>query len=189
MEQLTHSTTGLEIPRGQLQPLSIACTEAGRHKHHPRMQAEPWKGTHFLSPFSLGLAVIGCGRLPAHSLPCASTALLASKMRDGAKSPPLVFHLLPRGAAGLAAGFPVPGIPHVGLAALGKPGSGTPAVCYPAAMFQLAMLRPQMGAPNSFLAKAAGKTSEVWVFRLRGLSYLTAKGDSHFFPYSYIPLD
>lgn len=146
------------------------------------MEKEPWKGTHFLSPFPPGLAVIGCGRLPAHSLPCASTALLASKMRDGAKSPPLLFHLLPRGAASLAASFPVPGIPHVGLAAPGKPGSGTPAVCYHAAVFQLATLWPHMGAPNSFLAKAAGKTSEVWVFRLRGLSYLTAKGIHVSFP-------
>lgn len=39
-----------------------------------------------------------------------------------------------------------------------------------------------MGAPNSFLAKAAGKTSEVWVFRLGGLSYLTAKGIQVSFP-------
>lgn len=151
----------------------MACTEAGRHKRHPRMRAEPWKGTHLLSPFPPGLGVIGCSRLPAHSLPCASAALLASKPRDRAKSPPLPPCSLPRGAAGLAAGFPVPGTPRVGLAALGKPGSGTPpAVCYPAAVFQLAMLRPQTRAPNGFLAKAAGKTSEVWVFRL-GVSHIS----------------
>lgn len=124
-------------------------------------------------PFPPRLGVIGCGRLPAHSLPCASAALLASKPRDGAKSPPLPSHLLPRGAAGLAAGFPVPGTPRAGLAAPGKPGSGTPsAVCYPAAAFQLAALRPRTGAPKGFLAQAAGNTLEVWVFRL-GVSHVS----------------
>ena len=173
MERLTRSTIGPEIPRGQLEPLSIACAEAGRHKRCPRMQAEPWKGTNLLSPFPPGLGVIGCGCLPAHSLPCASAALLASKPRDGAKSPPLPSSSLPREAAGLAAGFPVPGTPRAGLAAPGKLGSGTPpAVCYPAAAFQLAALRPQTGAPKGFLAKAEGKTSEVWVFRL-GVSHIS----------------
>lgn len=108
-----------------------------------------------------------------------------AKPRDGAKSPPLSSRWLPRGAAGLAVGFPMPGTRRAGLAVTGKPGPGTPpAVCYPTAAFQLATLRPRTGAPNGFLAKAAGKASEVWVFRL-GISHnLTAKGIHISFPIS-----
>lgn len=121
-----------------------------------------------LLPFCPGLGVIGCGRLPAHSLPCDSTAILASKQTDGAKSPPLLSHSLLRGTACLAAGFPMPGTLHAGLAApgwqhragsarlavQGKPGSGTPpAACYPAGMFQLA--RP--GLLTAFWQRTQGR--------------------------------
>lgn len=153
-----------------------------------RMKAKPWKGTHLLCPSPPRLGVAGCGRLPAHSLPCASAALLAREPRDGAKSPPLPSRSLPRGAR-LGRRPPRAWHPAGGAGSGGPAGSGTPpAICHPAAELQLATLRPQAGDPNGFLAKAAGKISEVWLFGL-GVFHISLSKDSPFFPYFYISLE
>lgn len=112
------------------------------------MQAELWKGTHLLCPSPPRLGGTGCRRLPAHSLPCASAALLASKPRDRAKSPPPPSRSLPRGAAGLAAGFPAPGILHAGLAAAGQPGRE---LLLPSATLQLSSSWPHSGLSRGLL--------------------------------------
>lgn len=105
-----------------------------------RMQAEPWKGTHLFCPSPPRLGVAGCGRLPAHSLPCASAALLAGEPRDGAKSPPLPSRSLPRGAR---FGRRPPRAWHPA----GGAGSDGNSSCHlpPCPQLQLATLRPQPG--------------------------------------------
>lgn len=143
----------------------------GGHRHKDAGRALERNTTSPL-PIPSQAASSCCGRLPAHSLPCASAALLASEPRDGAKSPPLPSRSLPRGAR-LGRRLGRAWHPARGAGSGGPAGSGTPpAICHPGAELQLAILRPQAGAPNGFLAKAAGKIAEVWLFGL-GVSYIS----------------
>lgn len=164
------ATKALLAPQLESTSITPGCRQSLGRERHPGMQAEPWTGTNLPSPVREQLAVVTFQHTPS---PCASAALLASEPRDGAKSPPLLSHSLPRGAAGLADGFPMPGTPRVGLAAAGKRGRG-----------QLATLRPRTGVPKSFWQRQRGRHGRFG-FSGQGSLISHCQRDSHFFPYFY----
>lgn len=106
-------------------------------------------------PCQAGVAV--CGHLPAHSLPCASAALLASERRDGAKSPPLLSRSLPRGAR-LGRGLPRAWHAAGGLAAGASGLKLLPSRHLPPCP------RLQMATRQLLMASCQRTVPEVWLF-------------------------
>lgn len=111
-------------------------------------------------PIPCQAGVAACGRLPAHSLPCASTALLASEPRDGAKSPPLLSRSLPRGAR-LGCGLPRAWHAAGGLAAAA---SGPKLLLSPVTCHLPPCPRLQMATLQLLMASCQRTIAEVWLF-------------------------
>jgi len=152
---------------------AACCLHRGwRHQHHPRTRAEPWESAHLLSAFPPGWEPQAVAAF--QHAPSPVPAQLFWPASQGTE--PSLHLCRPARSRGQRPAWPPAWLCLAPRTRGWQPGHArvrTPAaVCYPAASFQLATLRPHAGAPNSFLAKAEGKTSEVWVFGL-GISHIS----------------
>lgn len=172
---------GLITPRGQLESLSTATVGRG-YRHTDAGRALERNTSPLPIPSQAGRNWL---QTPSSTLPPLCQRSPFGQQAEGqSQVSTSAVSLAPEGSSRLGRRLPCAWHPARGAGSGGPAGSGTPpAICHPAAEFQLATLRPQPGAPNGFLAKTAGKVSELCLFGL-GLPHLTVKGIHVSFPIS-----